>query len=259
MQMKFSANIGFLWDHLELPDRILAAQKAGFDAVEFHFPYAVPASDIRAVLDKTELGVVGVNTKLGPEGAGDFGVAALAGREEEAREYIDQAIGYACTIGAAYINVVAGLTNGDQSSEFIFQRNLSYACEKAALVDKSIVIEPLNPRAVAGYHFHTVERAISTIDAVACDNMKLMFDVFHAQIVQGDITTLLETYSNYIGHIQISAVHDRGEPDEGEINYPYILEKLVELGYQGYIGAEYKPRGNSVEEGLGWLSKFRGS
>lgn len=255
--MKFSANIGFLWEHLDLPDRILAADKAGFDAVEFHFPYAYSASDIRAVLNKTDLSVVGINTKLGPDGAEDFGVAALPDREDEAREYIDLALEYACTIGAANINVVAGVTNGAQSSEVIYQRNLRYACEKAALVSKSIVIEPLNPRAVSGYHFHTVEQAVSTIDAVACDNLKLMFDVFHAQIVQGDITTLIDTYASYFGHVQVSAVHDRGEPDVGEINYQFILEKLKNAGYQGYIGAEYKPRGSSVEAGLGWLSQFR--
>ena len=257
MQLKFSANIGFLWEHLELPDRIRAAKRAGFDAVECHFPYAYSASDIRAVLASTHLPMVGINTELGVAGSDDFGVAALPGQEHQAHRYIDQAIDYAVTVGALNVNVVAGLTAGSIEAEKVFQSNLQYACKKAALVDKTIVIEPLNPRSVPNYHFNSVEQAIAIIDAVDANNLKLMFDFFHAQIVQGDLATLVSRYIDYIGHVQISAVHDRGEPDQGEINFPFILNMLEHKNYTGYIGAEYKPRGQSVESGLSWLQQFR--
>ena len=257
MTLKYSANIGFLWDQLPLPERILAAQACSFDAVEFHFPYDYSAGEIRQTLNQTDLAVVGINTKLGPEGSGDFGVAALPGREAEAREYIDLAIEYAVIIGAANINVVAGLNKSSKTSEATYRENLTYACEKAAAVNKGIVIEPLSPRAVPDYHFHTVEHAIETIGAVGFDNLRVMLDVFHTQIVQGDIETLIKTYTKHLGHVQISAIHDRGEPDAGEINYPYVLQVLQDSGYTGHIGAEYRPRGRSVEEGIGWLSKFR--
>lgn len=269
MDLKYSANIGFLWEHLSLPQRIVAAHKAGFDAVECHFPYDYPAAEIAAVLNDVGIPMVGINTLLGPKKSGLFGLAAVPGQEALAQEYIDQAIDYAVAIGASNINVVAGVNRyidsektHDQNnilytSERTFRENLSYACKKAGDAGKTIVIEPLNPRAVAGYHLQSVEQGVETIEAVGADNLKLMFDMFHTQIVQGDIAELLINNLNHIGHVQISAVHDRGEPDIGELNYPYLLGVLREHGYSGYIGAEYKPRGQSVEAGLSWLGSFR--
>lgn len=260
MSFRYSANIGFLWDKLPLPDRIVAAKDAGFDAVECHFPYEHDALEIKTVLKQTGLSMVGINTALGDEG--EFGVAAIAGAESKALQLIDQAIDYAVAIDAQNINVVAGLTNGSlaanhPTADKVYKKNLSYACTKAAEHGKTIVIEPLNPRAVPNYHFSTVEQGISIIDSVDSENLKLMFDFFHVQIVQGNIETLIRQYTDYIGHIQISAVHDRGEPDQGEINYPYLLNVLSETGYTGHIGAEYNPRGPNVEAGLAWLEQFR--
>lgn len=257
MALRYSANIGFLWEHLPLPERIVAAANAGFDAVECHFPYEHDAQEIASVLRASNVPMIGINTLLGPPGEGLFGVAAVVGKEELARNYIDQAINYAQIVGATNVNVVAGVNANPNTSESVFQENLIYACNQAALSDINIVIEPLNPRAVENYHFHRVEHAISIIESVAKDNLKLMFDFYHTQIVQGDLAALLQKYMRYIGHIQISAVHDRGEPDQGEINYPFMLELLEKNGYSGYIGAEYKPRGQTVESGLGWLHQFR--
>ena len=257
MDLKYSANVGFLWEHLPLPERIASAALAGFDAVECHFPYEYPACEIAAVLHAHKLPMIGINTLLGPPDAACFGVAAIAGKEALARSYIDQAISYATAIGATNVNVVAGV--GAETSDVVYQENLRYACQQAQAAGSgiTILIEPLNPRAVADYHFNSVEHAISIIESVAEDNLKLMFDFFHTQIVQGDLATLLQTHLSQIGHIQISAVHDRGEPDEGEVNYPFVLDVLDKNGYTGYIGAEYKPRGQSVESGLGWLDQFR--
>ena len=253
--MRFSANIGFLWDHLPLPDRIAVAAKSGFDAVECHFPYEYDASEVRDTLLHYDLPMVGINTALGPPGC--FGIASVPGQQKQARQLIDQALQYAIAIDSANINVVAGLTEGDAAAEEVYRENLRYACDKAAEFEKTIVIEPLNPRAVANYHLRTVENAVDTIEAVGTSNLKLMFDFFHAQIVEGDLEKLVMENVERFGHVQISAVHDRGEPDSGEINYPYVLNVLGRAGYKGYIGAEYKPRGKSVEEGLSWLDHFR--
>ena len=255
MNLRYSANVGFLWEHLSLPDRITAAAKAGFDAVECHFPYEYPAEDIESVLLANNIPMIGLNTLLSPPDKSFFGVAAMMGKEELARDYIDQAIAYAAQLSASHVNVVAGA--GPTTSEAVYIENLRYACKQASQVGLNIVIEPISPVAIPEYHFYRVEQAISIINAVAEPNLKLMLDIFHTQNAQGNLCTLLSTYQDYIGHIQISAVHDRGEPDEGEVNYPYILNMLYKNGYSGYIGAEYKPRGESVESGLGWLEKFR--
>jgi len=223
--------------------------------VECHFPYEYPAADIDNALKHSGLPMIGLNTALGPEGA--FGLAAIAGQEEQARSLIDQAIQYAKDINAKHINVVAGLTGKLGSTVTPYIDNLQYACEQAAVLNKTIMIEPLNPRAVPDYHFSTVEQAVDIIKQVGASNMKLMFDFFHAQVVQGDLETLIGRHVEHFAHVQISAVHDRGEPDKGEINYPYMLAVLEKYGYQGYIGAEYKPRGDSVEAGLSWLDQFR--
>jgi len=257
MNLEYSANIGFLWSDLTLSERIVAAKKAGFDGVECHFPYEYPAKEIADLLKINDIPMIGLNTLLSPPGDSYFGVAAVEGKEELARQYIDQAIEYATVVGASNINVVAGKSTDTKTSDLVYRENLRYACQQAAKDGKTILIEPLNPRAVADYHLSSIEHAAAIVDSVAEDNLKIMFDVFHTQIVQGDLVTLLQNYIGYIGHVQISAVHDRGEPDVGEVNYPFVLENLVKLGYRGFIGAEYKPRGSSVEEGLGWLEKFR--
>lgn len=256
MNFKYSANVGFLWDHLPLPERIAAAASAGFDAVECHFPYEYPANEIKAALVGSGLTMVGLNTALGPEGS--FGLAAIAGQQAQAQQLIDQAIAYAVDIDAPNINVVGGLTNGGAAADAVYQHNLTYACDLAASHGKTIIIEPLNPRSVPGYHFSTVAHAVRLIDNVDRPNCKIMFDFFHAQIVEGDLETLINQYAReYFGHVQISAVHDRGEPDEGEVNYRYVLGALAAAGYTGYIGAEYKPRGETVEAGTKWLEFFR--
>ena len=253
--MKFSANLGFLWVDRPLPERIKAAKNAGFDAVECHFPYEHPAGQIADVLSQTGLRMLGINTALGPEGC--FGLAALRGREAEARALIDQAIDYAVSINARHINTVAGLTDGASDAEAVYRHNLAYACERAAEHGLMIVIEPLNPRAVSGYHCWRLDQAVETIEAVGAPNLKIMYDFFHMQIVHGDLEAMIRANIDTIGHVQFAAIHDRGEPDVGEINYPYVFEVLEDAGYDGYFGAEYKPRHGSVEAGLGWMRTYR--
>jgi hydroxypyruvate isomerase len=253
---KFSANLGFLWSELMLPQAIRAAAGAGFGAVECHWPYDFAVDEVNAALNETGLRMLGINTRLGVNGADDFGVNALPGREAEARGYIDEAVAYAAAIGCRNINMVAGKSGGGAAAEAVYRENLVYACERAAPYGIGIVIEPINQRDAPGYHLSIVEQGIETVKAVGARNLRLMFDCYHTQIMQGDLTRRLEAALPYTGHIQIAAVPDRGEPDDGEINYPALLAALDAMGWQGFIGAEYRPR-STTEAGLGWLRAYR--
>lgn len=256
--LKFSANIGFLWTDRPHVERILAAKKAGFDAVECHFPYNEPAREVRAALEATGLPMLAVNTVRGDVEAGDFGFAALPDRVGEARDAIDQAIAYAEAIDAANVHVMAGKpVEGQEKAAYdIFLENLSYACSIASPHGIDILIEPINGTDVPGYFLQYAGFASEIVRAVGSPNLKIMFDCYHIQMMQGSLTRWIEYLLPQIGHIQIAAVPTRAEPDEGEIAYDRLLRSVAVLGYHGYIGAEYMPRG-TVEEGLGWLEDFR--
>ncbi len=252
---RFSASLQFLWPGRPLPDAIRSAKAAGFDAVECHFPYEFPAEDVNAALAETGLRMLGLNTQLGVNGQDDFGVAAMPGREEEARGYIDEAVAYAVAVGAGNVNVVAGKTGGTEQAEAVFRGNLAYACDLAARHGKTVVIEPINQRDAPRYHMSLVEDGIATIEAVGAANLKLLFDCYHTQIMQGDLTERLRAVLPHVGHVQIAAVPDRGEPDQGEVNYPYLLAALDAMGWDGHVGAEYRPR-STAEDGLGWMRAY---
>ena len=253
---KFSANLGFLWTELTLPEAIRAAGRAGFEAVECHWPYDFAIADVTAALAETGLPMIGINTRLGVNGPDDFGVTAQPGRVEEARGYIDEAIAYAAAIGCRNINSVAGKTGGTAEAEAVYRDNLAYACDKAAPHGITIVIEPINQRDAPGYHVSHIEKAVETIMAVGAKNLKLMFDCYHTQIMQGDVVNHLKAALPVIGHVQIAAVPDRGEPDSGELNYPFVLSELDKMGWSGFVGAEYRPR-TDTDAGLGWMDAYR--
>jgi hydroxypyruvate isomerase len=254
--MRFSANLGFLFTDLPLPQAIHAAKHAGFDAVECHFPYDVPAAEVAAALQQTGLTMLGLNTWPGDKAAGDFGLAALPGREDEARAAIAQAVDYAVATGTKAIHVMAGRTDGGDAAEATFRANLAHACDLAAPHGITILIEPINTRDVQHYHLSRTDHALRIITALKRPNLKLMFDCYHMQIMQGDLATHLRDLLPVIGHIQIAAVPDRGEPDQGEVDYRWLMGHIATLGYSGPIGAEYKPR-NGTTAGLGWLAQFR--
>lgn len=253
----FSANLGFLYTELNLVDRIYAAKHDGFDALECHFPYDTPAALVKAALNETGLTMLGLNTVPGDVAAGDFGLCALPDRIADARAAIDQAIAYGAEIGALNVHVMAGRTYGAEGAEDAFRANLTYACDAAAKHGLSILIEPINQRDVAGYHLSTVEHARAIIDDLKQPNLRMMFDCYHTQIMQGDLTTRLKTHLPVIGHIQIAAVPDRGEPDQGEVHYINMIRAIRKMGYTAPIGAEYKPRTGSTTDGLGWLAAFK--
>ncbi len=254
---RFSANLGFLWQELPLPDAIRAAKAAGFDAVECHWPYKFEPGDVAAALRDTGLTMLGLNTIRGNVEAGENGLAALAGREDEAQAAIRQAVDYAVAIGALNIHVMAGKAEGEAAHR-TFIANLTYACELAATHGITILIEPLNHRDAPGYFLKTSEQAIAIIQEVAASNLKLMFDCYHLQIMEGDISKRLEALQPHIGHVQIAAVPDRAEPDHGELDYRHIVQLLDALGYEMPLGAEYRPK-TTTDAGLSWLVGMKAS
>jgi hydroxypyruvate isomerase len=249
---KFSANLGFLWADRPLPDAIRAAHKAGFDAVECHWPYDTPAQDTAAALKETGLKMLGLNTARGD--TGENGLSALPDRIEDARQAIDDAIAYAKATDTGAIHVMAGFAKG-ALAEQTFVDNLLYACKRTARFGITILIEPLNHYDAPGYFLTTTDQAQNIIKAVGAENLKLMFDCYHIQLMQGDLTHRLSDLLPIIGHIQFASVPDRGAPDHGEVNYAHIFQHLQTLGYTAALGAEYKPKGET-DASLGWLTKI---
>ena len=249
--MKFSANLGFLWNDLALPDAIRAAKAAGFHAVECHWPYDVPVADVSNALTETGLKMLGLNTLRGDSARGDNGLSAITGREEEARAAIDEAIVYASAINALNIHVMAGFASGLEAHA-TFIANLNYACINAEPHGITILIEPLNKYDAPGYFLTTTDQAVFIINEVGAKNLKLMFDCYHVQLMEGDLTHRMEQNLSHIGHIQFASVPDRGPPDHGEINYNYLFQVIAGLGYDAPIGAEYKPVGQT-DQSLGWM------
>jgi hydroxypyruvate isomerase len=253
--MKFSANLGFLWTELSLPDAIHAASAVGFDAVECHWPYATDPGEVRAALDATGLKMLGLNTARGDVTGGENGVSALPSREADARAAIDQALGYAREIGAGKVHVMAGFAQGAEA-EATFVSNLQYACTQAAPHDITILIEPLNHYDAPGYFLSTTTQALEVIEAVSAENIALMFDCYHVQLMEGDLSNRLRKLQPKIGHIQFASVPDRGAPDHGEVAYAHIFEVIEAMGWDMPLGAEYKP-GGDTDATLGWMAAYR--
>ncbi|MBX2881990.1 MAG: TIM barrel protein [Granulosicoccus sp.] len=253
---QFSANLGFLFTDMALTDATVEAARAGFAAVECHWPYETATEEMRRALAEANLQMLGLNTRRGDIDAGENGLAAVPDREADAKAVIDEAIDYAASISCANVHVMAGKTDRSESAELTFQRNLAYACDKAAKANITILIEPLNHFDAPGYHLYTLDQALQTQAATAKNNLKIMFDCYHMQIMHGDLSRRLSQNLDRIGHIQFAAVPDRGEPDEGEVHYPHLMSLLDQLGWQQAIGAEYKPRINTAD-GLGWMNAYK--
>ncbi|TDL91337.1 hydroxypyruvate isomerase family protein [Meridianimarinicoccus aquatilis] len=250
--MRLSANLGFLWADRPLPMAIRAAKSAGFDAVECHWPFDVPASEVAAALTETGLPMLGLNTRRGQPG--ENGLAALPGRTTEARAAVDEALAYADAIGAANVHVMAGFAAGPEA-EKAFVETLGYACEQAG--DRTILIEPLNHYDAPGYFLQTTTQAEAIMDQVSAPNLKLMFDCYHVQLMEGDVSNRLERLLPLIGHVQVAAAPDRGTPDHGELCYSHIWQVLDRIGWAAPVGAEYKP-GGDTDLTLSWMAAARG-
>jgi len=250
---RFSANLGFLWAEMDLPQAVHAAARAGFDAVECHWPYETPPETLRAALEETGLPLLGLNTERGNIARGEFGLSALPGREAEARAAVDAAIAYANAVDADAIHVMAGKAEGPEAAT-AFRETLAYACTKAG--ERTILIEPINPFNAPGYFLTTTDHAREILEHVGAPNLKLMCDCYHVARTEGEVMARLKALLPFVGHIQFAAVPDRGAPDHGEVDYAAVFDAIDALGWARPLGAEYKPKGDP-EASLGWLSDIR--
>lgn len=252
---KFAANLSMMFTEVDFPDRFARAATAGFKAVEFLFPYDYPPEDVAGWLRDNGLAMALFNMPPGDWNAGERGMAAIPGREDEFAAGVEIAIQYARATGVPHLHAMAGLTSGEDAPDSYmttYKANLAAAADRLAPEGRDVLIEPINTRDMPGYFLNHTDAAINIIESLGKPNLKLQFDIYHRQIMDGDVVKALERSMRYIGHIQIAGTPGRHEPSEGELNYPYIFEQLDALGYKGWIGCEYIPRGQT-EDGLGWL------
>lgn len=250
---RFSANLGFLWADRPLPDAIHAASAAGFQAVECHWPYDFTASKVKAALDETGLPMLGLNTRRGNVAAGDNGLSAISGREDEAQDAIAEAVEYAMAIEAGSVHVMAGFAEGEDAHK-VFVHNLNVATKIADRPGIDILIEPLNMFDAPGYFLRNTDQARMIIEEVAAPNLKLMFDCYHVGRTEGDVINQLTELLPIIGHIQFASVPDRGTPDHGEVDYQQVFAAVDALGWTKPLGAEYKPIAKTNAT-LQWLER----
>jgi 2-dehydrotetronate isomerase len=250
---RLAANLAYLFTERPLIERFAAAAAAGFTAVELQFPYDQSPSAVKAELDKHKLTMLGINTLPGNAEAGEFGLACVPGREAEFAALFRRALDYVVAIGGRQIHVLAGKLPPEQrpAGETVFIRNLMQAADLAAKNNITLLIEPINARDRPGYYLNRVEHAADIIAKAERTNIRIQFDFYHVQIVGGDLVRRFEAHLPVVGHVQVAAVPSRHEPDEGEVNYPAIFTMLDQVGYRGFVGAEYRPRGRT-EEGLAW-------
>jgi hydroxypyruvate isomerase len=255
---RFAANLSMMFTEVAFLDRFEAAAQAGFKAVEFLFPYDHPANEIAARLKRHGLTQALFNMPPGDWAANERGIAALPGREAEFEQSVETAIGYAQALGCDRLHCMAGLVpaGADRAAaRRSYLRNLRHAAARLAEVGLTLLIEPINTRDIPGYFLNRPSEARAIIDEVGAANLKLQFDLYHCQIMVGDLATQTRAYADITGHIQIAGVPERHEPDVGEINYPYLFDVIDQTGYDGWIGCEYRPRGGTVE-GLGWARRW---
>jgi len=255
---KFAANLSTQFGELPFIERFAAAANAGFRAVEFLFPYDFPAEVIKAELEKHQLELVLFNTAAGNVQAGEWGVSAIPGREQEARADIDRALEYALPLNCQQVHVMAAtVPNGADRAAYeeTFVRNMRYAAERFAPHGIRLLLEALNPVTKPNYLYASQYQTLAMMARIDRPNVFTQLDLFHAQLVDGNLTHLIREYAGRYRHIQIASAPHRHEPDEGEINYSYLFDLLDEVGYDGWVGCEYIPRGRT-EAGLGWFAPY---
>lgn len=256
---KFAANLTMLYNELPFLDRFEAAAEAGFTGVEYLFPYDFDKHEIASRLSRFGLTQVLHNLPAGNWGAGERGIAILPERTGEFREGVSRAIDYAGTLGCKQINCLVGIAPKEASPERLHETmvaNLDFAARRLKEAGIKLLIEPVNTRDIPGFFLCHTKQALAVIDEIGSDNIQLQYDIYHMQIMEGDLTRTIEANLPRIAHVQLADNPGRNEPGTGEINYPYLFKKLDSLGYQGWIGCEYKPA-TTTTEGLGWFAPYR--
>ena len=256
---KFAANLSMLFTEVDFLDRFEAAAKAGFRGVEYLFPYDFEADEIKQRLDANGLTQVLFNLPAGDWGAGERGIACHPDRVEEFRAGVDKAIEYAKLLGNTQVNCLAGIqpdgVSDDQARQTLVE-NLRFAADRLKAAGIRLIAEPINTRDIPGFFLNRTEQALALFDEVGSDNLALQYDIYHMQIMEGDLAPTIEKHLGRIAHVQLADNPGRHEPGTGEINYPFLFAHLDRLGYDGWIGCEYKPKTTTVE-GLGWLDSVR--
>ena len=257
---RFAANLSMMFNEVGFLDRFDAAARAGFKGVEFLFPYEHPAAEIRRRLDANGLTQALFNMPPGDWAKGERGLASLPGRQAEFREGVKRALDYAAALDCTLVHCMAGIVPQGVSlvtAGAVYAANLAWAAERAPAAGVKLVIEPINHRDMPGYFLNTQAQGAAIVEAVGRDRLGLQFDVYHVQVTEGDITKRMEQFMPVIAHMQIADVPARNEPGTGEIGWPFVFARMDALGYQGWVGCEYRPAGETVA-GLGWLKRLSG-
>ena len=256
---KFAANLTMMFTEAPFLERFAAAQRAGFAAVEFLFPYDYEAAKLGELLKAHSLKLILHNLPAGDWGKGERGIACHPDRVEEFRLGVPRAIAYATALECPKVNCLAGIRPQEVSAEVARKtlvENLRYAAPRLADAGLGFLLEPVNSKDIPGFFIDRTQPGLDVIAEVGAPNLKLQFDIYHAQVMEGDIARTIEREFQRIGHIQLADNPGRNEPGTGEINFPYLFRRIDELGYDGWIGCEYKPRG-TTEAGLGWFEAYR--
>jgi hydroxypyruvate isomerase len=254
---RFSANLSFLFQELPFLERFEAARRAGFEAVEFLSPYEHDAGALGALVRRLGLAVSVFNLPAGDWAKGDRGMACDPGRVAEFRDGVDRAIDCARALGCTQVHAMAGIRPAGASEAELratYVENLRFAARALSGSGLRLLVEAINPRDMPGYHLTTSRQAFDVIDAVGEPNLWFQYDVYHMQIVEGDLAPTLERRIGRIGHVQVADTPGRHEPGTGEINYRFLFRHLDRIGYRGWIGCEYRPLAGT-EAGLGWIKE----
>jgi hydroxypyruvate isomerase len=255
---RLAANLSMMFNEVPFLDRFAAARKAGFEGVEFLFPYEFPAAELRSRMVGEGLTQVLFNMPPGDWAKGERGIAALPGRQSEFREGVKRALDYAATLECRRVHCMAGIVPSEvvpDTAAAVYASNLVWATEQARPAGVKLMIEPINHRDMPRYFLNTQAQGAAIVEAIGRDRLGLQFDVYHVQITEGDITKRLEKHMPVIDHMQIADVPARNEPGTGEIGWEFVLRRIDELGYMGWVGCEYRPAGDTVA-GLGWRQRF---
>ena len=256
--LKLCANLSMLYNEAPFLERFQQAASDGFKGVEYLFPYAFPATEIQQRLQDHQLQQVLFNLPAGNWEAGDRGIACDPKRVSEFREGVDRALEYAAALNCQQCNALAGIApEGLRSSALrkTFVENLQYAAELMQQSGVKLLIEAINTRDIPGFYLNKTEQAISILEEVASDNLFYQYDIYHMQVMEGDLANTLHKHLDRIGHMQLADNPGRHEPGTGEINYHFLFQHLQQIGYQGWIGCEYKPL-TTTAAGISWLKDY---
>jgi hydroxypyruvate isomerase len=252
---RFAANLSMMFNEWPFLDRFKAAADAGFTAIEYLFPYAFEPDVLAGQLSANGLTQALFNCPPGDWEKGERGLAALPGREAELRASIDVALRYAEATGARRLHLMSGIAEVNPVTVATYHDAVAYAADRLAPHGIDVVLEPINGRNMPGYFLNDFARAAALIAELGGANLKLQFDIYHRQIIHGDVTMALRALMPITGHVQVASVPGRHEPDDEELNYPYLFAELDRLGYAGFVGCEYIPRGKTIE-GLRWFAPY---